>query len=89
MPVYAKGFKEVLSFGFSLAWNASKIKYSQLTDFNPKLSMNASNFTLGNVDKGRMGVSWYVLNPNGVNLNDKDTLFSIEFEAIGKMATLH
>jgi len=84
VPVYVKGFKEVLSFGFSLAWNASKIKYSQLTDFNPKLSMNASNFTLGNVDKGRMGVSWYVLNPNGVNLNDKDTLFSIEFDAISQ-----
>ncbi len=84
VPVYVKGFKNVISFGFSLAWDATKFKYGQITGFNPNLNINASNFNLANSDKGRLGVSWYVLNPNGISLNEKDTLFSIEFTAIGK-----
>ncbi len=84
VPVYAKGFKNVTTFGFSLGWNANKLKYASLTDFNPALNMSTSNFNTSNIDKGRIGVSWYVLNLNGTSLNDTDTLFSIEFNAVGQ-----
>ena len=84
VPVYAKGFKGVISYGFSLSWNATKLQYSKLISFNPKLNMNTSNFNLINADKGKLGVSWYILNAAGISLNDKDTLFSIEFNAIGQ-----
>ncbi|MBK8485832.1 MAG: T9SS type A sorting domain-containing protein [Saprospiraceae bacterium] len=84
IKVTAKGFTKVISFGFSVSWQEAKIKFNQLLNLNPKLNLSSGHFNIKEVEKGKLGVTWFILNNEGITLNDNEVLFTIEYTAIGQ-----
>lgn len=82
LPVYSKGFHNVLSFGFSVNWEKNKLKFLKVNQFNSKLGLSNSNFALQNTLNGNFGVTWYTFDLNGISLPDKEPIFFIEFEVM-------
>ncbi|HMX89660.1 MAG: carboxypeptidase regulatory-like domain-containing protein [Saprospiraceae bacterium] len=82
IPVYCKGFKQVISFGFSVNWQNTKLKFLSVDRFNSKLNLTKDGFGLQNTDKGNLGVTWYTFDLNGVNLSDNEPLFYINYQVL-------
>ncbi len=82
IPVYCKGFHNVLSFGFSVNWEKDKLKFLKVNQFNSKLGLSNSNFALQNTANGNFGVTWYTFDLNGISLTDNEPIFYIEFEVM-------
>ncbi|MEP7197389.1 MAG: T9SS type A sorting domain-containing protein [Saprospiraceae bacterium] len=82
IPIYCKGFNQVLSLGFSMNWEKSKLKFIKVNQFNSKLGISAGNFALQNTANGNLGVTWYTFDLNGVTLTNQEALFYLEFEVL-------
>ncbi len=82
IPVYCKGFNNVLSFGFSIAWPKDKLKFQNASKFNSKLGIKQSDLLTTNADNGSLSTIWNTFDVNGVTLQDKDPLFWLEFQVL-------
>ncbi|NOT38757.1 MAG: T9SS type A sorting domain-containing protein [Saprospiraceae bacterium] len=80
LPVYAKGFKNILAFGFSISFMESKLEFQKMSGFNSNIGISQSDFNIERAANGTLSVSWNTTDLNGVSNPDAVPLFYIEFK---------
>ena len=82
VDVSARQFTDIVSFQFSLGWDPAKLRFQNVSDFNPGLpSFTAANFNA--TTAGQLGVGWPVGGGTGPEtLPDSAKLFTICFEVL-------
>lgn len=85
VPISVRNFKKITSFGFSMNWQESKLKFSKVSDFNSKVQgLSTSIFNLQRRDSGNISLVWSLItDTTGVTLQDNEILFNLELSAIG------
>ncbi len=83
LPLTAKGFTQLLSNQYTIAWDPAVLEFSEIKDFGmPKMSMQ--NFGTTQTAKGILPFVWIDATLQGVSIPDGQPLYSICFKAVGK-----
>ena len=82
--VSVRDFDNILSFQFSINWDANILTNAQIQDFGLN-DLNASNFNVAT--PGTIRVGWDHAQATGIDLNDGHVLFVICFDEAGETNT--
>ena len=85
--VVVRGFRQVTSAQFSLAWNPAVLRYVGTGSYGlTRLSAGSFGTTLAK--SGRLAFAWYDPEAVGVTLADGTVLFNVSFEAVGRTGSV-
>lgn len=80
VDVKAAGFRDIVSWQYSVAWDDAVLAFSHVNNFNLP-GLDASSF--GNPQSDRLTTAWIDLTLAGANVPRGTPLYSICFDAIG------
>ena len=80
VDVKAAGFRDIVSWQYSVAWDDAVLAFSHVNNFNLP-GLGANNF--GNPQSDRLTTAWLDLTLSGVSVPRGTPLYSICFDAIG------
>ncbi len=79
-------FTEIAGLQFSMGWNPAIFQYTTLSNLNPVLGLDQSNFGLLFVNTGQLAFSWSTL--SDASLVDGSLLFRIHFNLLGNTGSV-
>ena len=84
VAVTAEGFDSIASLQFSMGWDASKLQFDSLHNYNPLLESLFFDGTSGQeeLDQGIFRFAWLDDNIFGISIPDHETLFELCFTAL-------
>lgn len=83
LPVTAKGFQKILSMQYTMVWDPTVLRLSDIRNFNLR-GLGENNFGTHMTGEGKLTFSWYDPNLRGESRPDGSTLYELCFEVIGK-----
>ncbi|MEM6964600.1 MAG: cohesin domain-containing protein [Bacteroidota bacterium] len=84
--VQVSNFIDVVSMQYSTNWDTQQLKYKGVKNFLLK-DLTAQNFGRAKTEQNALRISWFAQDLKGVTLYDKETIYQVCFEAIGKSGT--
>jgi gliding motility-associated-like protein len=88
VDIVVDGFTNILSFQYSMNWNASVLDYVSVTNITTQLGgFTAANFGISNTGLGQLAVSWFDPDVSGVSLPAGTVLYSLTFQVLNTNAT--
>jgi len=81
-------FKDIIGFQFSLKFDENSLEFLEVQNGN-LTDLEESNFGFNQLEKGILTSSWHSAE-NAIRLNEKETIFTLKFEALtdGSLANL-
>jgi hypothetical protein len=80
-------FETVAGIQFTVNWDASLFQFTSVSNFNLPLGINISNFGVDSVGVGFITFAWTSSDLNGVNANNNDTLFRLNFDLLANTSS--
>ncbi len=80
VPVTVETFDEIVSFQYTMNWNAANLTYTGVQNFN-LAGLNESGFGTNGVANGVLTVSWFDNTTQGITLPDNAVLYEVCFDA--------
>ena len=85
IPILATNFNEITTLRLSLAWDATVLRYSNISMIGLPGSTIENDFVLRDVAAGRLGMGWIAPSETLVNLADGVVLFEVEMEVLNPL----
>jgi len=79
IPFKANNFPALLALQSGIKFNTSKLQFSQVVPGNLPGMTSADNFGLEEINSGKINFVWFDENVSGVEIEDNQTLFILEF----------
>jgi hypothetical protein len=88
LPVRAYGFEDIVSFAFTINFDAARLRFDRVEQFHPGVPSFSAGANTGTSPDfpGRIGVSWLHPALSGVSLPDEAILFTLCFEVLDNQA---
>ena len=87
IPVLASDFKAITTLRFSLNWDATLLRFLNVSNIGLPESTVDNDFVQMNVSEGTMGVGWIAPNQTPVDLEEDAVLFELEMEILDQQLT--
>ncbi len=83
--VQVKGFKDIISYQYTMTWNPEQLAFREVRDFNLGLSMDNFGLIPSSLEQGRLTTLWIDdADAGGQTLDDGEILYSLCFEVLGE-----
>ncbi|RME08553.1 MAG: hypothetical protein D6816_05440, partial [Bacteroidetes bacterium] len=88
VDIVVDGFTDILSFQYSLTWDAAAIEYVSISNITTDLpGFTMANIGTNNAGSGVMTASWFDPNVTGVSVPNGTVLYSITFNVLANTPT--
>lgn len=85
VDITAFNFETVAAAQFTINWDAAVFQFIDVTNLNPPLGLNVSNFGVDSVGVGFITFAWTSSDLNGLTVMDGDVIFTLNFDLIANM----
>lgn len=83
VDVRARGFKDLVTFQYTLQWDPAQLDFREVSNLNPNLHLNNFGIAGDSVEEGMLTTSWLDEGPpGGATIEDDEILYSLCFEAL-------